>query len=72
VRAFRVPPSGTTANRELGHSYCRNGQALVDWNWSRRGTLANMFVFFSNRVGFAGSILVSLLITLALLYACSR
>jgi hypothetical protein len=31
-----------------------------------------MFFFFSNRVGLAGSILVSVVLSLALLYACSR
>ena len=31
-----------------------------------------MFLFFSNRVGLAGSILVSVLLSMALLYACSR
>jgi hypothetical protein len=31
-----------------------------------------MFLFFSNRVGLAGSILVSVLLSVALLYACSR
>jgi hypothetical protein len=30
-----------------------------------------MFFFFSNRVGLLGSILVSVLLTLVLLYACS-
>jgi hypothetical protein len=35
-------------------------------------TLGSMFFFFSNRIGLGGSILVSLLITLGLLYACSR
>lgn len=30
-----------------------------------------MFLFFSNRVGLLGSIFVSLLLTLLLLYACS-
>ena len=45
---------------------------------SYRGTglacaaLADMFFFFSNRVGLAGSVLVSLLLSLVLLYACSR
>lgn len=31
-----------------------------------------MFLFFSNRAGLGGSILLSLLLTLVLLYACSR
>jgi hypothetical protein len=31
-----------------------------------------MFFFFSNRVGLAGSILLSLLVSLVLLYACSH
>jgi hypothetical protein len=31
-----------------------------------------MFVFFSNRIGLAGSLLVSLLLSIALLYACSQ
>ena len=31
-----------------------------------------MFLFFSNRVGLAGSILVSVLLSVALLYACSH
>jgi hypothetical protein len=30
-----------------------------------------MFLFFSNGLGVAGSIMVSLLLTLVLLYACS-
>jgi hypothetical protein len=30
-----------------------------------------MFFFFSNHVGLAGSILVSVLLSLVLLYACS-
>jgi hypothetical protein len=30
-----------------------------------------MFLFFSNGVGIAGSILVSIAVTLLLLYACS-
>ena len=36
------------------------------------GTLVGMFFFFSNRMGLAGSILVSLLLSVVLLYACSR
>ena len=35
-------------------------------------TLVGMFFFFSNRMGLAGSILVSLLLSVVLLYACSR
>jgi hypothetical protein len=30
-----------------------------------------MFLFFSNGIGIAGSIIISLLLTLLLLYACS-
>jgi len=30
-----------------------------------------MFFFFSNRAGIAGSVLISIVLTLLLLYACS-
>ena len=42
------------------------------WNCCLCGTLGSMFFFFSNRVGLAGSIVASVLITLVLLYGCSR
>jgi hypothetical protein len=41
-------------------------------NVSSRVALRLMFFFFSNRVGLGGSIFVSLLLSLLLLYACSR
>jgi hypothetical protein len=31
-----------------------------------------MFVFFSNRIGVVGSVLISLLLSIVLLYACSH
>ncbi len=40
-------------------------------NSSDHAALLGMFFFFSNAVGLAGSILVSVLLTLLLLYACS-
>ena len=33
--------------------------------------MANMFLFFSNRTGIAGSLVISLLLSAVLLYACS-
>jgi hypothetical protein len=35
------------------------------------GEEARMFLFFSNQVGLFGSIAISILLTLILLYACS-
>jgi hypothetical protein len=32
---------------------------------------SHMFLFFSNGLGLAGSVVVSIVLTLALLYACS-
>jgi hypothetical protein len=40
--------------------------------WRGGIRLRSMFFFFSNRVGLAGSILLSLLVSLVLLYACSH
>ena len=34
--------------------------------------VAEMFVFFSNRIGVVGSVLISLLLSIVLLYACSH
>ena len=39
---------------------------------SRNQALIVMFLFFSNGVGLAGSILVSVLLSVVLLYACSH
>jgi|SRR3954453_2140990 len=45
---------------------------LHTWNCCLCGTLGSMFFFFSNRVGLAGSIVASVLVTLVLLYGCGR
>ena len=52
----------------------RAGKFLAPWshrNARVQRALNLMFVFFSNRVGLAGSLLVSGALTLILLYACS-
>jgi hypothetical protein len=42
------------------------------WNRPVIEPLVIMFFFFSNRMGLVGSVLVSLLLSALLLYACSR
>jgi hypothetical protein len=44
-----------------------SGLPLVPPNWRQL-----IFVFFSNRIGLGGSLLFSLLLSIALLYACSH
>ena len=46
--------------------------ANLDWNLGPSVALRGMFFFFSNGIGLAGSILISILLSLLLLYACSH
>jgi hypothetical protein len=56
----------------------RKWKAIVPVRCERFGTISvapswlpRMFLFFSNGIGIAGSIVVSIAVTLLLLYACS-
>jgi hypothetical protein len=45
---------------------------ITSWrNYDSGVALRSMFLFYSNLAGIAGSILVSVVLSLALLYACS-
>ena len=46
--------------------------ANLDWNLGPSVALRGMFFFFSNGIGLVGSILISILLSLLLLYACSH
>jgi hypothetical protein len=48
---------------------CGNGNAGTGIGPPR---FIRMFFFFTNRIGLSGSILVSILLSLVLLYACTR
>ena len=50
----------------------RRLQPHLDWNLGPSVALTGMFVFFSNGLGIAGSIIISILLSLLLLYACSH
>jgi hypothetical protein len=47
-------------------------QQYLDWNLRPSIALTGMFFFFSNGLGIAGSIIISILLSLLLLYACSH
>ena len=49
----------------------RSGAWFAIRNFGRSFGLSTMFLFFSNGVGIAGSIIISVLLTLLLVYACS-
>jgi hypothetical protein len=51
---------------------CVKMTVKVRWNRMLDQALIAMFLFFSNGLGLAGSILVSVLLSLVLLYACSH
>ena len=68
------PPHPFRGHRSRGRTYqaLRESQHLrQSRNSSDRAALLGMFFFFSNAVGLASSILVSVLLTLLLLYACN-
>jgi hypothetical protein len=76
-----VPCLRNDENSSSARRYCRRRLARQLASMRREsgqrnrtlgGTLVGMFFFFSNRMGLAGSILVSLLLSVVLLYACSR
>ena len=50
----------------------RSDRVAMDWNLGPSVALRGMFFFFSNGIGVAGSILISILLSLLLLYACSH
>ena len=51
----------------------RSDRVAMDWNLGQSVALRGiMFFFFSNGIGVAGSILISILLSLLLLYACSH
>jgi hypothetical protein len=64
-RIFGRPPvrSGDTPRRP---------GANLDWNLGPSVALRGMFFFFSNGIGVAGSIFISISLSLLLLYACSH
>jgi hypothetical protein len=60
--------SGVTAPPFLAEEWW---QAELLGNFGYSLALAAMFVFFSNGMGVVGSIVISVLLTLLLIYACS-
>jgi hypothetical protein len=67
-----VPLVGTAEGGSRVSSLPRGAKAAARGTAPSLETLVGMFFFFSNRMGLAGSIVVSLLLSIVLLYACSR
>jgi hypothetical protein len=70
----RAPWLHSSYRRAINIRHPRVATARVCQFWNDLGhpeLACRMFVFFSNGIGIAGSILVSIVLTLLLLYTCS-